>query len=93
MGEITIESSEAILEPIDSYDYDVDPITGQLVESSMGAAPNLLLMNQFIGDITNLSDKISQQSLIVTDSFQKLAEFARQLSEKKSQNSNFNQEE
>ena len=82
MGEITIESSEAILEPIDSYDYDLDPITGQLVENSE-AAPSLLLMNQFIGNITDLSNKISQQSLIVTDSFQKLAEFARQLSERK----------
>ena len=84
MGEITIESSEAILEPIDSYDRDLNPLAGQLVENSE-AAPSLLLMNQFIGDITNLSEQISQQSLIVTDSFQKLAEFARQLSKKKKQ--------
>ncbi|MEM7593865.1 MAG: GAF domain-containing protein, partial [Cyanobacteria bacterium P01_A01_bin.83] len=93
MGEITIESSAAILEPIDTYDYDLDPTTGQLVESSK-TAPSLLLMNQFIGDITDLSHKISQQSLIVTDSFQKLAEFAKQLSEpKKLSNPDPNQEE
>ena len=81
MGEITIESSEAVLEPIDSYDYDIDPITGQAVENE--ATPSSLSMNQFVGDITDLSNKISQQSLIVTDSFQKLAEFAQQLSERK----------
>ena len=67
-----------------SYDRDLEAFAGQLVENSE-AVPSLLLMNQFIGNITDLSDKISQQSLIVTDSFQKLAEFARQLSERKEQ--------
>ena len=78
--EITIESSEAVLEPIDSYDYDIETITEQTVSE---AAPSSLSMNQFVSDITDLSEKISQQSLIVTDSFQKLAEFAQQLSERK----------
>ena len=78
MEEITIEFSEAVLEPIASYDYDIDPTTGELVSE---ATP--MSMNQFIEDISELSDKISQQSLIVTDSFQKLAEFAQQLSRKK----------
>ena len=82
MGEITLEVSEVTLEPTNSYDYDLDVITGQLTKSSE-PEPSLLLMNQFIGDITDLSDKISQQSLIVTNSFQKLAEFAQQLSERK----------
>ena len=82
MGEITLEVSEVTLEQIDSYDYDLDVITGQLTKGPE-PAPSSLLMNQFIGDITDLSDKISQQSLIVTDSFQKLAEFAQQLSERK----------
>ena len=82
MGEIILEASEVTLEPIDSYDYDLDVITGQLTKGSE-PAPSLLLMNQFIGNITDLSDKISQQSLIVTDSFQKLAELAQQLSERK----------
>ena len=39
-----------------------------------------LLMNQFVGEIANLSHQISQQSLAVNDSFQKLAKFAKQLS-------------
>ena len=82
MGEITLEASEVTLEPIDSYDYDLDVITGQLTKGTE-SAPSLLLMNQFIGNITDLSDKISQQSSIVTDSFQKLAELAQQLSERK----------
>ncbi|MEM8832661.1 MAG: GAF domain-containing protein, partial [Cyanobacteria bacterium P01_G01_bin.19] len=84
MGEIAIESSEAILEPIDDYDRDLYATTEQLAEDS-NTPPNLLMMNQFIGDITDLSDKISQQSSIVTDSFQKLAEFAQQLSEDREQ--------
>ncbi|NJR46685.1 MAG: hypothetical protein HC775_13420 [Hyellaceae cyanobacterium CSU_1_1] len=77
MGEITLLDSEVTLEPMDSYDYDLE---GKLIKTSE-SVPSLLLMNQFIGDITSLSDKISQQSLIVTDSFRKLAEFAQQLSE------------
>ncbi len=82
MGEITLEVSEVTLEQTNSYDYDLDVITGQLTETSE-PEPSLLLINQFIGDITDLSDKISQQSLIVTNSFQKLAEFAQQLSKRK----------
>lgn len=42
-------------------------------------------MNQFIDEITSLCDRISQQSLIVTNCFQKLAKFAQQLSERKKQ--------
>ncbi len=82
MGEIILEASEVTLEPMDSYDYDLDVITGDLTKSSE-SEPRLLLTNQFIGDITEVSDQISQQSLIVTDSFRKLAEFAQQLSERK----------
>ena len=81
MEEITIKFSEAVNEPIASYDYDIDPTTGELVSE----ATSSLSMNQFIDDISDLSDKISQQSLIVTHSFQKLAEFAQQLSERKKQ--------
>jgi methyl-accepting chemotaxis protein PixJ len=79
MGEITLLDSEVVLEPMTSYDYDLE---GKLIKTSE-SVPSVLLMNQFIGDITGLSDKISQQSLIVTDSFRKLAEFAQQLSERK----------
>ncbi len=61
--------------------FELDLITGQFVEPSP-SAPNLTLMNQFVGEISNLSAQISQQSLLVTESFQKLATFAKQLSER-----------
>ena len=79
MEEITIEYSEAVLEPIESDDRELDPITES---NNLKTAPNLP-MNQFVGDLSDLSDKISQQSSIVTDSFQKLAQLAKQLSEDK----------
>ena len=89
MEEITIEYSEAILEPIEGYDYDLD-----LTVIDNKTVPSLPPTNQFAGDLTNISDKISQQSSIAVDSFQKLAELAKQLSEdKKSLDRNLNQEE
>jgi methyl-accepting chemotaxis protein PixJ len=80
MGEITVEANEITLESINNNSSELDLITGQLVEQSE-SAPSLVLMNQFIGEITNLSGQISQQSIFVTESFQKLATFAKQLSE------------
>ncbi len=80
MGEITVEADEITLEPIKNYSSELDLITGQFVDQSE-SAPSLILMNQFIGEITNLSGQISEQSLFVTESFQKLAAFAKQLSE------------
>ena len=77
MGEITLEASEVSLEPTNSYDYD---LTGKLIHSS-DSAPSSLAVNQFVDEITNLSGQISQQSLFVTESFQKLARFAKQLAE------------
>jgi methyl-accepting chemotaxis protein PixJ len=80
MREIILEGSEITLNPVNKYNPELDVITGQFAERSQ-SAPRLILMNQFIGEITNLSSQISQQSLFVTESFQKLAAFARQLSE------------
>ncbi len=74
VGEIT-------LSPVNNHTPELDFIQGQLVEKSQ-SAPSLNLMNQFVGEITNLSEQISQQSLVVTESFQKLATFAKQLSER-----------
>ena len=45
-------------------------------------ATNSILMNQFVGEIANLSHQMSQQSLAINHSFQKLAAFAKQLSQK-----------
>jgi GAF domain-containing protein len=81
MGEIIVEASEITLNPPNKYNPELDFITGQFTEGSQ-SAPSLILMNQFIGEITNLSSQISQQSLFVTESFQKLAAFTRQLSER-----------
>ncbi|MEY4518679.1 MAG: hypothetical protein RLZZ499_1278, partial [Cyanobacteriota bacterium] len=81
MGEIIVEGSEITLNPPNKYNPELDFITGQFTERSQ-SAPSLILMNQFIGEITNLSSQISQQSLFVTESFQKLAAFTRQLSER-----------
>ena len=77
MEEITLEASEVTLEPSNSYDYD---LTGKVIHSS-DPAPSSLALNQFVDEITNLSGQISQQSLFVTESFQKLARFAQQLAE------------
>jgi methyl-accepting chemotaxis protein PixJ len=80
MGKIILEGSEITLNPVNKYNPELDLIRGQFAEKSQ-SAPSLILMNQFIGEITNLSGQISQQSLFVTESFQKLAAFTRQLSE------------
>ena len=88
MGEITLEATEIISNPVNTpnnYHPELDLVTG-IVERSQ-PAPNLSLMNQFVGEITHLSDRISQQSLYVTESFQKLAAFAKQLSENSEQQS------
>ena len=79
MGDITVKAREITLDPINNPELNL--ITGQLMESSE-SVPSLIVMNQFVGDITNLSDRISEQSLFVTESFQKLATFAKQLSER-----------
>ena len=81
MGEIIVEASEITFNPPNKYNPELDFITGQLAERSQ-SAPSLILTNQFIDEITNLSSQISQQSLFVTESFQKLAAFTRQLSER-----------
>ncbi len=77
MREITLEASKVTLEPNNNYDYD---LTGKLIPSS-DSAPSSVVLNQFVDEITNLSGQISQQSLFVTESFQKLARFAKQLAE------------
>ncbi len=84
MGDITIEASEITLDSVNEYNSELDFMRGQLVESDL-SVPSLILMNQFVGEITNLSERISQQSLFVTESFQKLAAFAKQLSEHEEQ--------
>ncbi|MFM2312490.1 MAG: hypothetical protein RLZZ04_1766 [Cyanobacteriota bacterium] len=81
MGEIIVEGGEITFNPPNEYNPELDFITGQFADRSQ-SAPSLILMNQFIGEITNLSSQISQQSLFVTESFQKLAAFTRQLSER-----------
>ena len=65
----------------DKHNSEVQVITGELVENTESESSSKLI-NQFAGEISNLSSQISQQSLIMTESFQKLATFARQLSEK-----------
>ena len=57
-----------------------DLIVGEFVEKSP-ATSKAITVNQSEG-ITELSDRISQQSLYLTESFQKLATFAKQLSKK-----------
>ncbi|PSB06634.1 hypothetical protein C7B62_22320 [Pleurocapsa sp. CCALA 161] len=81
MGEITVETSAITSKPLYQYNPELD-LTGQPIEK-VESAPTSILMNQFVRDVTNLSDQILQQSLFVTESFQKLAIFAKQLSEKK----------
>ena len=82
MGDITVEAREITLDPLNNYSSEPEIITGKVIESSE-LAPSSIAMDRFVGDIANLSDQISQQSLFVTESFQKLAMFAKQLSEKK----------
>ena len=76
--EITVEAEEIIdLE----NNSELATITGEFVEK-LPASSQVINLNQSEGDITELSDRISQQSLFVTESFQKLAILAKQLSEK-----------
>ena len=70
--DITVEAKEIASEPV--------LIAGQLVKTNLDN--NVILVDQFVGEITNLSERITQQSLFVTESFQKLAAFAKELSEK-----------
>ncbi|HEY9771205.1 MAG TPA: GAF domain-containing protein [Coleofasciculaceae cyanobacterium] len=79
--ESTLTVGEITLNPVNKHISELDFIKGQLVEKSQ-SAPSLILINQFVGEITNLSEQISQQSLVVTESFQKLATFAKQLSDR-----------
>ena len=76
--EITVEAEEIIdLE----NNSELATITGEFVEK-LPASSQVINLNQSEGDISELSDRISQQSLFVTESFQKLAILAKQLSEK-----------
>ena len=76
---ITVEAEEITLDSENNPETAF--ITGEFVEKSP-AISKLISLNQSEGDITELSDRISKQSLFVTESFQKLATFAKQLSEK-----------
>ena len=80
--DIAVTADEISLESLIQYNLEPEVIVGQLVESS--ETPNSDLMNQFVDEMSDLSKRVSQQSLFVTESFQKLAEFAKQLSERKS---------
>ena len=73
---VTVETEEII----DSGNNLESFITGEFVEN-LPERSKVIIMNQFEGDISELSKRISQQSLFVTESFQKLATFAKQLSE------------
>ena len=77
--EITVEAEEITLDSEDNPETAF--ITGEFVEKSP-VISELISLNQSEGDITELSDRISKQSLFVTESFQKLAILAKQLSEK-----------
>ena len=74
---IVIETDEISLEPVHQPQSEISTVTGQIVSNQ---SSNSLLMNQFVAEIANLSDRMSQQSLAMTHSFQKLAAFAKQLS-------------
>ncbi len=76
--DITIEAGEITLDSVNNPESAF--ITGEFVEK-LPATSKVIIVNQFEGDISELSDRISQQSLFVTESFQKLATFAKQLSE------------
>ena len=75
-----VEISEITSSSPKNY-FEAELITGELIESSESTtdpAP----ADRFAGEIIDLSDRISQQSSSVTESFQKLAALAKQLSEK-----------
>ena len=75
---VIIENDEMPLQPVHQPQSEIDRVTGQIVSNQ--SSNSSLLMNQFVAEIANLSDRMSQQSLAVTHSFQKLAAFAKQLS-------------
>ena len=77
LAEISVEASELTLTA--SHDPEPETITGELVDSD--APADLTNPDRFAGEITDLSDRINQQSSSVTESFQKLAAIAKQLSE------------
>jgi methyl-accepting chemotaxis protein PixJ len=79
MGEIIIETNEVAFKPTKNLDFEQNAIAGQIVQGTE-SAPSLMLMNQFVEEIANLSGRISQQSVVVTNSFKKLAAFAKELS-------------
>ena len=82
IGDTIVAADKSGLKPVIQYNLEPEVIVGQLVESS--ETPNSVLMNQFVDEMSDLSERVSQQSLFVTESFQKLAEFAKQLSERES---------
>ncbi len=79
MGEIIIETNEVAFKPTKNLDFEQNAIAGQIVQGTE-SAPSLILMNQFVEEIANLSGRISQQTVVVTNSFKKLAAFAKELS-------------
>ena len=72
ISEITLSSPNSYSKP--------ELITGEAIES-FESAPDPILRERFAGEISDLSERISQQSSSVTESFQKLAALAKQLSE------------
>ena len=76
LAEISVEASELTLTA--SHDPEPETITGELVDAD---APTDSSTEGLGSEITDLSDRITQQSSHVTESLQKLAAFAKQLSE------------
>jgi GAF domain-containing protein len=73
-------------EPIKNPNSEVKAIAGQVVRGTE-PSQSLTLMNQFVEEIAKLSEQISQQSIAVTVSFQKLAAFAQELSSAREESS------
>ena len=76
--DITIEAEE-IIDSVNNPES--APIVGEFVEKTPSTF-NVTIDLRSGGDISELSDRISRQSLSITESFQKLATFAKELSEK-----------
>lgn len=78
LAEISVEASELTLSSAD-YDPEPETITGELVDSE--SPVDSTASDRLGSEITDLSDRITQQSSSITESFQKLAAIAKQLSE------------
>ena len=75
--EITVEAKEII-----DLENNSETATIREFVEKLPASSQVINLNQSEEDISELSERISQQSLFVTESFQKLAILAKQLSEK-----------